>query len=300
MVQKTVVVTGSESFIGKVLAKGCASADISIVGIDTVSTGQPHHHAIDIRNSEVADVIPQDADALVHLAAISRDRDCRENTGLAFDINVNGTLNLMKAAQARGVRQFIFASSEWVYGDVGGIDNVQREDDPIDITRLSSEYAITKLVGEQLLKISAMRGFCPTTVLRFGIVYGPRPKPMTAVEGLLREVGELDVVDINGSASSARRFIYVEDIVFGIIASLGQTGFQIFNLSGDRLVSLREVFNEASKLVGRSPQLKETDAAAITVRNPDNERAKRILGWAPRIDIASGLAKLLAARSSPN
>jgi nucleoside-diphosphate-sugar epimerase len=107
-------------------------------------------------------------------------------------------------------------------------------------------------------------------------------------------------VDINGSASSARRFIYVEDIVSGIIASLGQTGFQIFNLSGDRLVSLREVFNQASKLLGRSPQLKESDPAAITVRNPDNARAKSILGWVPSVDIASGLAKLLAARSSPN
>jgi nucleoside-diphosphate-sugar epimerase len=300
VIQKTVVVTGSESFIGAALAKGCASSDITIVGIDTISTGKPRHHAIDIRNPEIADVIPQNADALVHLAAISRDRDCRENTGLAFDINVNGTLNLMKAARARGVRQFVFASSEWVYGDIGGIDNVQREDDPIDITRASSEYAITKVVGEQLLRLSEKRGFCAVTVLRFGIVYGPRPKPMTAVEGLLREVAELDVVDINGSASSARRFIYVEDIASGIIASLGQTGFQIFNLSGDRLVSLREVFNQASKLLARSPQLKESDPAAITVRNPDNSRAKSILGWAPRVDIASGLAKLWAARSSPN
>jgi nucleoside-diphosphate-sugar epimerase len=300
MIQKTVVVTGSESFIGAALAKGCASSDITIVGIDTISTGKPRHHAIDIRNPEIADVIPQNADALVHLAAISRDRDCRENTGLAFDINVNGTLNLMKAARARGVRQFVFASSEWVYGDIGGIDKVQREDDPIDITHMTSEYAITKLVGEQLLRISAQRGFCPVTVLRFSIVYGSRPKPMTAVEGLLREVGELDVVDINGSASSARRFIYVDDIASGIIASLGQTGFQIFNLSGDRLVSLRDVFDAASKLLGRTPQLKETDPAAITIRNPDNARAKSILGWAPRIDIASGLAKLLAARSSPD
>lgn len=296
---QTVVVTGSESFIGKEFKKGCASSDIAIVGIDTISSDQPRDHAIDIRNPEVADVIPQGADALVHLAAISRDRDCRENTGLAFDINVNGTLNLMKAAQARGVRQFIFASSEWVYGDVGGVDQVQREDDPIDITRMSSEYAITKLVGEQLLRISAKRGFSPVTILRFGIVYGPRPKPMTAVEGLLREVAELDVVDINGSASSARRFIYVEDIASGIIASLGQTGFQIFNLSGDRLVSLREVFNHASKLLGRSPQLKETDPAAITIRNPDNARAKSVLKWAPRVDIASGLAKLLATQSPP-
>jgi nucleoside-diphosphate-sugar epimerase len=123
---------------------------------------------------------------------------------------------------------------------------------------------------------------------------------MTAVEGLLREVAELDVVDINGSASSARRFIYVEDIASGIIASLGQTGFQIFNLSGDRLVSLRDVFDQASKLLGRSPQLKESDPAAVTVRNPDNARAKSMLGWAPRIDIATGLAKLLAAQSSPN
>lgn len=298
MANKTIVVTGSESFIGKELKVACASAGVDIVGIDLVASGEPRHHSIDIRSPEIAGAIPQGADALVHLAAISRDRDCRDNLGLAFDVNVNGTINLMKAAQARGVRQFVFASSEWVYGNVGGADKVQREDDPIDITQVLSEYAITKLAGEQLLRVAVNRGFCPVTVLRFGIVYGPRPKPMSAVEGLLREVAELETVEINGSASSGRRFIHVADIASGIVASLGQTGFQIFNLSGNKLVSLREIFELASTLLGRSPRLKETDPAAITIRNPDNARAKAVLGWAPRIDIAAGLAKLLAARSA--
>lgn len=298
MAEKTIVVTGSESFIGSELKNTLASSDVELVGIDSIDAGRPGQHAIDIRDPNVADVIPEGADALIHLAAISRDRDCRENTGLAFDVNVNGTLNLMQAARAKGVKQFIFASSEWVYGGGGSPDAVQSEDDPIDITKMQSEYAMTKIVGEQLLRLAAERDFCPVTVLRFGIVYGPRPKPMSAVEGLLREVAELDVVPINGSASSARRFIYVEDIASGIAASIGQTGFEVFNLSGDTLVSLRDVYEAACELHGRKPELTESDPSAITLRNPDNSKAKSKLDWAPKIDIAAGLQKLLAAQQS--
>jgi len=297
MSQKTIFVSGSESFIGKALRRRCESLGIKFTGVDLAPSSAPGTHVMDMLDPKVADLIPEGADALVHLAAISRDKDCRDNPRQAFDINVNGTVNLMKAAKARNVKQFIFASSEWVYGNVGG--SVQREDDPIDITKVFSEYAITKLAGEQLLRCAVERGdFMPTTVLRFGIVYGPRPKPMSAVEGLLREVEELDVLPINGSASSGRRFIHVEDIVSGILASIGQPGFQVFNLSGDKLVSLREVAEAAGKLLGRSPQLKESDPKAITSRNPDNSKAKSVLGWAPQYDIAAGLKNLQDARAA--
>jgi nucleoside-diphosphate-sugar epimerase len=286
-----IFITGYESFIGKELRKHCETRGIQTSGCDVAASDAAGCHRLDIRAPGIADVIPEQADAIIHLAAISRDKDCREDTINAFDANVNGTLNLMRAAKARGVKQFVFASSEWVYGTIQpGV--VQMEDDPIDITKMNSEYAMTKIIGERLLFVAHQRGSCPATVLRFGIVYGPRPKPQSAPEGLFQEVRTLDTVEIKGSLSSGRRFIHVSDISDGILSALGRTGFEIFNLGGNRVITFGEIIKEAAALLNRSPKVIETDPKAINLRNPDNQKARKAFNWEPKMDIKAGLATL--------
>ena len=286
----TVVITGSESFIGKELKDRCRSAGIQFVGIDLAPSDDPDHVQLDIRSPQVAEAIPQDAEALIHLAAISRDQDCRADPYLALDVNVQGTLNLIRAARECGVRQFVFASSEWVYGQVAN-NAVQTEDQAIDITQITSEYALTKIVGEQCLHLAFQQGLCPVTVLRFGIVYGPRPANWSAVESLFNTVMTQDSVTV-GSLATARRFVHVTDIASGIICALGRTGFEIFNLSGDRLVTLRDVVEGSCELLGRWPEVRETNPAAISIRNPDNRSAQAMLEWAPALGLKEGLATL--------
>ena len=126
-----------------------------------------------------------------------------------------GTLNLMDAAHSRGVRQFIFASTEWVY-DSFSEDEIKTEDSVIDIGKLDSEYALSKLVSEQNLRQRFAYGFCDTTILRFGIIYGPRFKNWSAVESLFHAVGTEQEVRI-GSRQTGRCFIHVEDIAAGIL-----------------------------------------------------------------------------------
>ena len=283
----TVFVTGAESFIGKALRARCEAIGLDVLGIDSAASTARYVHKADIRDSAVADLIPEAA-TVIHLAAISRDPDCRADPRTAFDVNVTGTLNLASAAQKRGAAQFIFASSEWVYGNVRN-DEVQREDQPIDVTGMISEYALTKIVAEQCLKLSfRLPGM---TILRFGIVYGPRPGNWSAVENLLNAVLTKDEVQV-GALRTARRFIHVDDIVSGILASRGRTGFEIFNLSFDRLISLGEVIETAAKLSGRRPKIVETNPSQVSIRNPDNSKARAELGWAPVVDLDLGLKTL--------
>ena len=287
-----ITITGSESFIGSRLAAALDSRGEQWTGIDTIAR-HPRTRRADIRDAAVADGIAE-AGTLVHLAAISRDSDCRQDPRGAFDVNVGGTLNLIEAARRRGVRHFVFASSEWVYGEVAN-DEVQREDSPLDATRLVSEYALTKLAGERLLAGAARRGdFASVTILRFGIVYGPRPSNWSAVEMLHDAVSHKDLVEVKGSLATARRFIHVEDICTGILASVenAPAGFSVFNLSGDRLVSLGDVIEESIRLTGRRPRVVEGAPQSVSIRNPDNARARAALDWAPKLDLASGLATL--------
>ena len=287
-----IVISGSESFIGKELKQHCRIKNIEFIGIDTAPSEDPDHIMMDIRSSEIERAIPRDVDALIHLAAISRDQDCREDPITAFDVNVGGTLNLIRAAQGQGVKQFVFASSEWVYGDVGNAD-IQTEESVIDVARITSEYALTKIVGERVLHMAYQRGLCPVTVLRFGIVYGPRPKNWSAVEGLFNAVRTQDVVEIKGSLRTARRFIHVSDIADGVLSVLGRDGYEIFNLSGNTLITLRDVIEQSAALLNRQPKVVEKNPQAVSIRNPDNKKARKVLGWGPVIGLREGLSTLL-------
>lgn len=283
----TLFITGAESFIGRALTAHCQALGVGIIGVDTAPSRGANTVQADIRDAAIGDLMPESA-IIVHLAAISRDPDCRADPKAAFDVNVAGTLNLATAAQKRAVRQFIFASSEWVYGEVQN-DGVQREDQAIDITAMKSEYAMTKIVAEQCLKISFQ--LPAVTILRFGIVYGPRAANWSAVESLFNAVRTQDEVKV-GSIATARRFIHVNDIVSGILASRGRTGTEIFNLSGDAPISLGAVIDTSAKLLGRRPRVIEGNASSVSIRNPDNAKARLQLGWQPTVDLPSGLRTL--------
>lgn len=292
-----VVIVGSEGFVGKELKRQCRTKNIEVITIDSVSSDDPNHVVADIRSKDIDSAIPQQVDALVHLAAISQDEDCRANPHLAFDVNVLGTLNLIRAAKRRGARQFIFASSEWVYGEV--IDGaLQTEEQVIDATKIQSEYALSKIVGEQALKLAHQRDLCPVTILRFGIIYGTRPDNGSAVESLFHAVGTGETISV-GSLDSARRFIHVSDIAEGICSAIGRSDFEIFNLSGDRLITLRDVIEESGQLLRRSPEVRETNPGSASVRNPDNRKARTELGWAPTLDLKAGLTSLMVSAGEP-
>ena len=95
-----------------------------------------------------------------------------------------------------------------------------------------------------------------------------------------------------GCAETARRFVHVDDIVSGILSSIGRTGVEIFNISGDRLITLREVVETSAAVLGTEISIVESDPGSVTIRNPDNRKALANLGWAPRVELRTGLEAL--------
>lgn len=279
-----VFITGSKGFIGKELVLKCQNRGIEVLEADLPE--------VDICSKDVTGLIPEGIDAIIHLAALSRDPDCKNRAYECFSANVMGTLNLIKAAEEKKVKQFIFASSEWVYDNCDGKE-IKTEESVINIVNHKSEYALSKLVSEANLRQRYQYGFCPITILRFGIVYGPRKNNWSAVENLFNNVKIQSEIKV-GSLETGRHFIYISDIVSGIVKSIGIGGFNIINLEGEKLISLGDIIEASKKILNKNPKIIETDPANSSVRKISNGKAKELLKWEPKIGLEEGLKLLMS------
>jgi len=284
-----VFVTGGESFVGRVLWEALEDAGHSVTGLDAVSSTRPACRRMDLRDPMLVDAIPDGA-VIIHLAAISTDPLCRVNPLEALDVNLTGTLRLAQAASVRHCRQFLFASTEWVYGDVPN-EGVQLEDQPLDVTRIPSAYAFSKVAGERILAFS---GLPSVTILRFGIIYGPRERNWSAVESLIAKVRGGEPISV-GSLATSRRFIHVRDLVAGIVAAIGLDGFEVLNLAGDVDITLGQVIETADAVLGRKSSIVETNPVARSVRTPSSAKARERIGWEPKITFLEGVRDVVAA-----
>lgn len=286
-----VVITGAKGFVGQEIALQCQKKGIDVLGADIIDADERNYYNADISSNRIKEIIPEGCDAIIHLAALSRDRDCKNNAYNCFNLNVMGTLNLIEAAQMKNVKSFIFASTEWVY-DSFLEDEIKDEDSFIDIAKHKSEYALSKIVSEANLRQKYLYGFCNVTILRFGIIYGPRKSDWSAVESIFHTVNTKDAVEV-GSLKTGRCFIHVADIASGVIKSIGLTGFNLINLQGARLITLGEIIEVSKKLTGKTPAVVEKNPENISVRNISNKKARTVLNWEPKYDLEKGLTSLI-------
>ena len=287
-----IVVTGSESFVGRELIKQLLEQKKEIIGIDLVNEKSQDYEYIkmNICSNQITDVIPNNTDVVIHLAALSTDPLCKGKAYQCFDTNVMGTLNLMNTSLKKNVKQFIFASSEWVYSGFTGNEE-KNEEAIIDITKISSEYALSKLVSEVNLRQQYTLGFCDVTILRFGIIYGHKNGKGSAVESIARKVKNCESITTK-SLKTGRRFVHVKDIARGIIQSLGLKNFEIINLSGNKVNTLKEIIEISERIFHTKIDVTETDSNKPDVRNPSNEKAVKSINWKPEIDLEEGIREL--------
>lgn len=289
-----IVITGSESFVGKELISQCKKNRIQFIGLDLVNKKETDYefYQADLKSPNIIDLIPENVDAVIHLAALSRDADCKGKAYDCFDNNVMGTLNLIRACKTKNVKQFVFASSEWVYDEFK--DGEEKDENAfINVYNHKSEYALSKLISEINLKQQYDLGFCSTTILRFGIIYGPRTNNWSAVESIASTIKNKDEITV-GSLKNARRFIHVSDISNGIIQSIGLKGFNILNLTGDQMITMENLIIECENIYGKKISITEKEPMTINIRNPSNRKAKHLLNWQPEITLREGLKSLNA------
>ena len=291
------MITGSSGFVGEKLATIALERGFEVLGIDSRKSSvlKCQQITLDLINEDFYHLIPKGS-AVIHLASLSTDSLCRENPVLAVDANLKATMLVLNNSKKAEAEHFIFASSEWVYPEKSDFVE-QRETDRLELTDLNSLYAISKLVGESLIRTSSE---IPYTLLRFGIIYGPRALPGSSAESLALKVFNNEEISV-GSAKTARRFIYVDDLVEGIlkVVELGASKMNSLpiNLAGSELISLSKVVETVNRLLGKSISVIDGGKQA-SIRNPLINLSIEKLGWSPKTDFSTGIQNCIHAMTS--
>src|SRR3990167_8759409 len=157
-----VLVTGAAGFIGRHVCKALWEAGHEVFEVDLVAPeGKGHLWTVhDI--TKPFSQSPVILDAVIHLAALAAPRECDANPTRAFDINVNGTLQVLRMALASGAKKVVFSSSAHVF-DIPPKWLPTDESAPL---RLNNTYTTTKILGEQLCELFWTNHGLPYTILR--------------------------------------------------------------------------------------------------------------------------------------
>ena len=309
----TVLVTGAAGFIGSHVAERLLAQGERVVGLDAFddfydprikeanladARAHPSFRGVrgDIRDRALLAGLPDDLDAIVHLAARPGVRASIRRPELYASVNVDGTLALLELAREREIRSFVFASSSSVYGE--RVQAPFAEDDAVD--RPISPYAATKRAGELLAHSYHHLHGLGVLVLRFFTAYGPRQRPDLAIHRFAALMAQGLPIPVYGDGSAARDYTYVDDIVDGVALGLAHVrahphAYEIVNLGESRSVTLNEVIAVLAAEMGVEPVIERLPVQPGDVSRTwaDISKAKRLLGYDPRTDFRDGVRAFL-------
>lgn len=280
-----VLVTGGAGFIGSHLVRRLMALGYEVTVLDNLSTGVRAH-------------LPEEGFAFWELD--DRAPEARERIVAGhFDAseNVLGTVNVLEAARASGVKRVIFASTAAAYGDVE--EDVLPLQEQLPLAPMSF-YGLTKVVAERYLALYQALYGLDYVVLRFANVYGERQGDKGeggVISIFAKRVAKGEPLTIFGDGGQTRDFIYAGDIANGIVHALTTEHTNTaYNLSTQTETSLNDLVAIFGKAVGR-----ELHPAHQAAREGDiyrsmlaNEKAKASLHWQPEVSLEEGLRRTVA------
>lgn len=227
-------------------------------------------------------------DQIVHLAARAGVRPSLEDPVLYQEVNVTGTVRLLEAARARGIKKVTIASSSSVYGVNSKVPF--SESDPI--FHPISPYAASKLACEALGHVYHHIYGMDIVMLRFFTVYGPRQRPDLAICKFIDRISKGQPIPVFGDGSTSRDYTFVADIVDGIQACMRKEfGYEVFNLGNHDGVKLSYLIELIEKAVGEKAIIdrQPIQPGDVPLTCADIAKARRMLGYEPKTKIEAGI-----------
>jgi UDP-glucose 4-epimerase len=279
---KRILVTGSRGFIGTHLAERLTREGADVIGFD-ISSG------IDITNWEQVKQYT-DIDLIYHLAARTFIPSTSADPRQTFNINLNGTLNMLELARMNNVGKFIYASA-YVYGQPQYLP--VDENHPVNPV---NPYNRSKVIGEELCRAYHEEYGLNCVIMRAFNIYGEGQRGDFLIPTILRQINH-EIIQLN-DAEPRRDFLYIDDAVEAYIsaADYKKEGFGIFNIGSGESISVDEIVNKVLSISGRDipvnylQQRRENEILDVIA---DITKAKKELSWEPQIPLEKGLRKCI-------
>ncbi len=294
------LVTGGAGFIGSHVADSLLAAGHSVVVLDDLSSGRRENVPaaaelveLDIRSAEAAELVSGGFDVLLHHAAQMDVRRSVADPRFDAEVNIVGTLNLLRAAVEGGVQQVIFASTGGaIYGEQERFP--AGEDHP---TRPVSPYGVSKLAGERYLYYFHVALGLDAICLRYANVYGERQNPQGeagVVAIFLDRLLAGEAPTIHGDGLQTRDYVHVSDVARANVAALGRSGFHVYNVGTGVETSVVDLYRELRRAAGED-RLEAVHGPAKPGEQRrsciDSRRVRDELGLPEPLTLRDGLAR---------
>lgn len=298
-----VLVTGGAGFIGSHITDRLIDNGLEVVVLDDLSTGKREHihprarlHRADIGEEAIHEFFARERfDCVDHHAAQMNVRRSVDDPVFDARVNILGSLNLLQAAAATGVKKFVFASTGGaIYGE-----QVTFPADESHQTCPMSPYGVAKLAVEKYLAFYESVYGILYTALRYANVYGPRQDPhgeagVVAIfsQRLLRQ----EPAVINGDGEQTRDFIYVDDVVQANVRAVTTDLRGIYNVGSGIETSVNTLYAHLATYTGMTLAPQHAPAKAGEQRRSvlDSRKLQDITDWTPKVSLEEGLRHTVA------
>jgi UDP-glucose 4-epimerase len=252
----------------------------------------------DICQTDILNEAFKGVDGVFHFAALWL-LQCHEFPRSAFNVNVEGTFNILDACVQQGVKRLVYSSSASVYGDA--ISEPMNEDHPFMNTNF---YGATKIAGEAMARAYYHRYKLPYVGLRYMNVYGPRQDYRGAYIAVIMKM--LDNLDkgiapiLYGDGSQAYDFVYVGDCAkANICAMKADSVDQFYNVGTGLRTSIKELAELILRITGSSLSVQYEPTGLTFVKNRIGcpKKAANEIGFTASVTLEEGLTKLIKWRN---
>lgn len=308
-----VLVTGGAGFIGSHVVEQLLLTDVAeVIVYDNLARGRYSNieksladprctifsGGGDIRDIDVLSAAMSEVDAVVHLAAMWL-LHTRDYPRTAFDVNVQGTFNVLEACVANNVKRLVYSSSASVYGDA--VEVPMTEEHPFNNRNF---YGATKIAGEAMSRAFHDRYGLGYVGLRYMNVYGPQQDQNAAYTGvipaLLNKIDADEVPEVNGDGSQAYDFVSARDVArCNVLALQSSAVDQFYNVGTGIQTSIKELCDLILRLTGSDLEVTYRPYSEADVRQfvqnriGSIDKAERDLSFRYTDDLASGLQSLI-------
>ena len=313
---KKVLLTGAAGFIGAKTAHLLLDKGVEVIGIDNlndyydislkklrlseITHSKFTFEAIDIedKNALLKLFKNHQFDVVFNLAARAGVRYSMENPDIYMSTNAQGTLNLLECMRMHETKKFVLASTSSLYA---GLPMPFKEDLPVNTP--ISPYAATKKAAEVMAYTYHSLYQIDVSIVRYFTVYGPAGRPDMSPYIFAEKLLKGEPLPVFGDGSQARDFTFVDDIAEGTILAAKPLGYEIINLGGgNNPYTLHQMIALMEKYSGKKSSLKleAKFAADMDVTWADISKAKKLLGWEPKVSFEAGIRRLIEWHQSQN